>query len=284
VYVNGVAWGQWSIINYGSESNGAVIVVGGLPSIATISICYLEPYSIDTDTPAYIMWDDFNRTVAEGTGYVVIGPASSGLHYSNSDSAYVPSSTNIKMENGYVRIIGPHYGYSGAQCSMELNPDYTPLSSGTIYGWEFRFRTSFIPWLNNALMAATGLDVEFACINAAGINMEISSVAGSITAHAWDPVSAPEPWSINKTDWVADTWYTVKGIFDGSDQRIKIWKDESESEPAGYVIAGEVSDTPWDLSIGVNATIDITITVDTTTYSSDYTIDIDYIKILTEAP
>ena len=289
VFVNGSTWStfKWYVSDYGIEGTSvATVMVTQLPlTTNTVSICYIEAATIETVSMITFLDNFDDRTLSGSFGWIVIGPASGCLDYTNSNQAYVYYGT-LSIGSGIMRYTGPPDGYSSSgPMTAYLNGAWEPLSEVTqMQNFGYRFRTSYIPTKDGGLLGPWETHIYLDTWNGDSIGFDLNvcstSGYGSVGVYSSMPVAvdAAEPKSIGKTDWVANTWYTVKGVIDGHDLRVKVWADEIEAEPSTYLAAGQADDSggDWDLSVyGPYISYYLNFECDTTTYGSDHTFDWD---------
>ena len=217
-----------------------------------------------------VAFDNFNRTVADGWGTSTFGhqwfnwlsPLSWAMSVDGT-AAKIAATTDLAL--------GPSFPLDGGRggTMITLNGNGPWQQPG--WTWSSQFKTSIIP-STNVNMVTFQIDIDNTSNDGPHVSLFISSssaqgIAGGVSLGA--SCSCPGV-SVPKTDWVANTWYTVKFVHVWGDQaRLKIWPS-SAIEPATWLLTRDASGDLYDQNDPAALAINAQYTVPTTSWFDDF--------------
>lgn len=228
------------------------------------------------DDCADVLVDEFNRTVAKAI-QPDLGLSDSGATW----QFFAFDSTAVEMGGGYLRFYGPANGAEGSSADFRLTlgsftTDNAVPPTTVLRSYEAKFRASYV---HNVTNNFTELKFPIQCDYPLDIRVQISTVAGAGASGGRVRLNGI---AVEKTDWVANTWYIARAdvLADGA-VGLKVYEAD-DPEPGSYDITTAAGEWPDGGGPMGDNELDIDVDIDALVGGTDVfgqTVDVEYIRI-----
>jgi RHS repeat-associated protein len=215
-----------------------------------------------------VTYDNFNRTVSNDADW---GTSTYGHQW---QSFLTPLSWIASVDGSVGKWVattdlggssGPDSLGGGTMIALSGSGPWRQPS----FTWTAKFKVSTVPSTD-----ATG--VWFMMVGSPGgwpmasyvlLNISSDPALGGALLGGQGSASSP---AVTKSDWVADTWYTVKFVHAWGDQaRLKVWPS-SLTEPSGWLITRDATSDTWDQNDYTSPAVGAELAVPTTISFDDF--------------